>query len=355
MSSAPTTTKTSSLASAPQKRSTFHTIYSIFLFNLCYLFGPLLAIVVPFYLIFFSSLWWVGILIVSLYLYFSFDGSERRLGRPWPAFCDNSFFDYLFSYFPMQMYLADSSTSSTSSSTSAKIDDEELKLRMKRFDASQRYVFAVHPHGTLALNRAIFCFNKSKRWNKILPGIETRDLVASSAFLIPVIRDVWLWTNCVDASREVAGNVLRKGYSIIVYPGGEAEQLRTQKGREILWLKSRKGFVRLALEEGAHLVPVYVFGETSMYDTYSIGMKWRLWVSHKFRVALVLFTGKFLAAPYAVPLTAVVGEPIHVDRVEAPTTQQVDELHNRYIQALTNLFESHKEKFGYKDHVLEIL
>jgi hypothetical protein len=27
-----------------------------------------------------------------------------------------------------------------------------------------RYVLAVHPHGTLALNRAIFCFNKQDRY-----------------------------------------------------------------------------------------------------------------------------------------------------------------------------------------------
>jgi hypothetical protein len=46
---------------------------------------------------------------------------------------------------------------------------------------------------------------------------------------------------------------------------GEAEQLRTEYGKEKIHLKSRKGFVRLAMEEGAHLVPIYVFGETSLY------------------------------------------------------------------------------------------
>ena len=46
---------------------------------------------------------------------------------------------------------------------------------------------------------------------------------------------------------------------------GEAEQIRTEYGKENIHLKSRKGFVRLAMEEGAHLVPIYVFGETSLY------------------------------------------------------------------------------------------
>jgi hypothetical protein len=46
---------------------------------------------------------------------------------------------------------------------------------------------------------------------------------------------------------------------------GEAEQIRTEWGKEKIYLKSRKGFVKLAMEEGAHLVPIYVFGETSLY------------------------------------------------------------------------------------------
>lgn len=34
----------------------------------------------------------------------------------------------------------------------------------------------------------------------------------------------------------------------------------------MIYIKKRKGFVHLALQSGAHLVPVYSFGENDAYD-----------------------------------------------------------------------------------------
>jgi hypothetical protein len=251
--------------------------------NGCYLMGPLVLGVLPLWLCFTSQWWWLGLALITAYLYLSFDGAEHKLGRPWQWFHENPVFAYIFEAFPLRIQ------------------------KTADLDPKQVYVFAVHPHGTLALNRAVFCFNKKDRWNHHFPGIETRDLTASTAFKVPLIRDIWLWTSCVDASKPVAVGVLRSGRSVLVYPGGEAEQIRTEYGKEKIYLESRKGFVRLAIEEGAQLVPIYVFGETSLYKTFSWGIKWRLWVAKNFRVALILSIGRFLAAPYIVPITAVVG------------------------------------------------
>lgn len=41
-----------------------------------------------------------------------------------------------------------------------------------------------------------------------------------------------------------------------------------------------------------------------------------------------------------------VGKPIQVEKVENPTTQQVDELHQKYIDELIKLFDEHKENYG---------
>ena len=35
-----------------------------------------------------------------------------------------------------------------------------------------------------------------------------------------------------------------------------------------------------------------------------------------------------------------------MDKVAEPTKEQVDELHERYMAALTELFEAHKLKYG---------
>lgn len=41
-----------------------------------------------------------------------------------------------------------------------------------------------------------------------------------------------------------------------------------------------------------------------------------------------------------------IGAPILVKKVENPTKEQIDELHRKYVDKLTELFEEHKEKYG---------
>ena len=48
--------------------------------------------------------------------------------------------------------------------------------------------------------------------------------------------------------------------------GGAAEALDSRPGCQMLTLKGRKGFIRIALETGSQLVPVYSFGETELYE-----------------------------------------------------------------------------------------
>jgi hypothetical protein len=39
----------------------------------------------------------------------------------------------------------------------------------------------------------------------------------------------------------------------------------TIKGRERIFLKKRKGFIKLALEQGSEVIPVYAFGESDLF------------------------------------------------------------------------------------------
>ncbi|ETN79960.1 diacylglycerol acyltransferase [Necator americanus] len=99
-----------------------------------------------------------------------------------------------------------------------------------------------------------------------------------------------------------------------------------------LKLASRKGFVKEALRAGASLVPVYSFGENDIYEQLNFG---------------------FL--PYNRAIDVVVGAPIAVEQVAEPTNEDVDRVHEQYCDALTQLFDRYKTRFGVsKDTLLTI-
>lgn len=56
-------------------------------------------------------------------------------------------------------------------------------------------------------------------------------------------------------------------------------------GKEVLYLKKRMGFVKLALRNGTPLVPAYVFGANDIYRTSNFLQKTRLAIVNNLRYA----------------------------------------------------------------------
>lgn len=227
-------------------------------------------------------------------------------------------------------------------------------------DKTRHYIFGIHPHGVLALERYAFWASRDERWDRVFPGIETRDLCATALMVVPGPRTWCLMTGAVVADRSVAASILRETpYSLLMYPGGEREQMATEYGRDKVWVRRHRGFVRLALEHGAPLVPCYMFGVTSQYRVSSFLGGLRTWLQRRFAVALPLFYGcsplLFWLPSGERPVTAVFGAPIEVEHVERPTDEQVNEVMDRYIAGLTKLFDDNKERLGYKDSILEVI
>ena len=51
----------------------------------------------------------------------------------------------------------------------------------------------------------------------------------------------------------------------MILVGGEAEQLISEVGDHTIYIKERKGFVKLAITHGVKIIPSYCFGETDLY------------------------------------------------------------------------------------------
>jgi len=276
----------------------------------------------------------------GVYLLTFLDGAERRLpGRIWPAFQRARFWrivaDYLFG------------------SVKLTIEDPQ-KLR-----SVKQGILAVAPHGIVSFNHGLYftdcCGFLTETWL-----VDRRDLGASVLFFIPFWRDVMLWLGLVDASKKTASAVLKSGRSLFVYPGGEAEQMRTKPGHHIAYWQSRKGFVRLAVEFGVPVIPSYVFGENDLYNNVPLFYGVRMWICSKFKIAIPFVYGRMWCPllPKKVPQLGVVGPPIEVPMLD-PTDPEfekvVDETHEKVLKELAALFDRHKEAYGCPEARLEII
>ncbi|HEX8743261.1 MAG TPA: lysophospholipid acyltransferase family protein [Thermoleophilaceae bacterium] len=71
------------------------------------------------------------------------------------------------------------------------------------------------------------------------------------------------------ASHENAKKAFAKGAPVLVYPGGDWETFRPSWHSDRIEFGGRKGFIKLALEEGVPIVPVVAIGgqETALFVT----------------------------------------------------------------------------------------
>ena len=170
---------------------------------------------------------------------------------------------------------------------------------------SGSYVFPCHPHGALAFNRAAVGFCMSDLWDAAFPQFPNlKVLVASAAFYVPIVRELWLASYCIEASKKVAVAAIKRGgrgTAVLVYPGGETEQLLTVRGRERVYLSGRKGFIKLALERGCEVCPVYAFGESDLYEHSQLFIGLRRTIQKKFGAAVPLIYGQIGLLPYFPP------------------------------------------------------
>ena len=148
--------------------------------------------------------------------------------------------------------------------------------------------------------------------------------------------------------------VLQTGQSLGIVPGGIAEMLRTDAYSERVMLQSRKGFTRLALEERVPIVPVYVFGVSTLFSNFHLPFLERL--SRWLRLSLVLPYGRFgLLVPRRDTLLYAIGQAIECPDVQGtPSAEQIDECHHKLLEKVEELYHFYKGCHGWSRRPLYI-
>ena len=257
-------------------------------------------------------------------------------------------------------------------------------VKTANLDAEKNYVIGSHPHGICSAGAFGAFGTEGAGFGNKYPGISPYLHTLDMNCLGPLHREWILGLGCCSSSKKSINHVLSRpgGSASVLVVGGAAESLYSEKGRLRLVLKQRKGFIKIAMRNGADLgkkyfknskkfiilfsVPSFSFGETEIYSQVSntegsLLRKFQDTVKQITGVAPCLFKGRgifqysFGLMPNRRPLTVVVGSPINVTRNENPSNKEVDEMHLKYMQELELLYDTHKSKYGNKHIKIEFV
>ena len=232
----------------------------------------------------------------------------------------------------------------------------ELRVyKEERFNQSKNVLLCYVPHGLFPLVLPML----SEPVYDIFPEFQEQTpsmAVADIMLWTPIIAPLLTWLGCISAKKEVMRTHLRYN-NVMVLPDGIAGAFHSQRDEECVYIKKRKGFVRLAIEEGSLLVPIYCFGHSQLYDVYPGHESWIAALSRRLKFSIIWFWGVWWCPPipHRVPLLVAIGKGIKVKQNPHPTPEQVDDVHKEFIKALKELYDRHRDSVpGYENKELFI-
>ncbi|KAF9511243.1 hypothetical protein BS47DRAFT_1331137 [Hydnum rufescens UP504] len=279
---------------------------------------------------------WPLIIIYSLWAY-TYDMSPRTGGRPKAWFRNLAFWRRFAEYYPQHL------------------------VKCQDLPADRPYVFGYHPHGIIGMGAFATFATESTGFSKAYPGIRPHLLTLTTNFHIPIYRDILLALGVCSVSKKSCSNILSQGpgSSITIVVGGAAESLSAHPGTADLTLLKRLGFIKIAIQHGADLVPVFAFGENDVFEQRKLKndkgttiYKLQKGFQALFGFTLPLFHGRglftynFGLLPFRHPIISVIGRPIHVTKNPQPTKNEVEAIQRLYIEELMRVWNTYKDVYA---------
>ncbi|XP_055844054.1 2-acylglycerol O-acyltransferase 2-like [Episyrphus balteatus] len=310
-------------------------------------------------LIFFLGSNFVKVLVIAYFVWIFLDRERAQncLRGPGHIICisnyfsvrwmrDNFFWKLFREYFPVEL------------------------VKTAELPPNKNYLLACFPHGVIGFGPFTNMCSDISKWNDLFPKVRVHLATLAVHFNSPIWREIIQSWGMVSASKScllknlTTSNdpddpVNRDGYSasaVGILIGGAEEALDARPGSYTLTLKNRKGFIRVAMESGAAIVPVFSFGENDLFDQLpnppeSKLRKFQSFVKEKTGIPPLVTLGRgyfqysFGLLPQRRRIVQVVGAPIDVPQSDNPKEEDVEKFHKIFTESLIDLFEAHKAKY----------
>ena len=183
-----------------------------------------------------------------------------------------------------------------------------------------------------------------------------------SNFIVPVWREFVLYVGFRDVSKGALLNNLEpvadmdKARMCALVPGGAVESLDcTDPGK--LAIRSRKGFVKLCVQTGSSVVPVYTFGETEVWSdllpeallSHGAMRSMQRKLQKLLTFAIPMVRGRWgVMIPKNHRLTTVFGKPIKCTataQTDPKFIEEVNRVHDAYIAELCDIYKRFQPVF----------
>lgn len=263
----------------------------------------------------FTRFYFIPLLYLPWYIYDHYIcNTPERGGRVVPYFRNWLPWQYLVKYFPIKL------------------------IKTVDLDPKKNYLFGCHPHGIMCAGAFGNFATDVTGFPKLFPGLRPILLVLAGQFSFPFYRDYFMTSGSCSVSKDSIRFLLKKeggGNALALIVGGAVEALEARPGSYTLKLKDRKGFIKLAMENGASVVPVFSFGENDIYTQVpnpegSFVRNVQNWMTKRLGFSVPLFHGRgifnytFGLIPFRHPINTVVGAPIDIEKNTNPTKEQID-------------------------------
>ena len=216
----------------------------------------------------------------------------------------------------------------------------------------QPMLFCVIPHGVAPMGITAYPF-----WSKLFNDKLCHWTCAPIVLKIPILSTYMKQIGYIPAkAKNISETLTKKEENVGIILDGIAGMFQSHD--ETAYVKKRKGIVKIALRCGVPIVPVYGFGHTALWKVVVDLFGILEWLSLKLDVSLTPFFGRwywFLGPPKRVAVCVCMGEPIKCPKIENPTQEQIDKYHSLMIEGYKQVFEQHKNAYGWGDKTLQFV